>query len=119
MSPRRVLIPTFKLSQVCKREDGSITPHLEIITSNMAVNVESMESQGSPANDNVMYICIKEKMEDGDYLCGIAAVPFNKNDNDLIEILLHKFEKMPHVVVSLRPGIGDIVKRVLKNLIFS
>lgn len=119
MIPKTVWLPTFKLSQVNKRDDGSIIPHLEILSSNMAANVDAMEAAGTPDSDNVIYICIKEKLDDGDYLCAIAAMPLNKDIHDLVDVQLRKFKKVPHIVISSKPGIVDVIKKVLKNIIFS
>lgn len=120
MIPRTVLVPSWKFSQVNKREkDGSIIPDLEVITSNMVANAEAMETNGSPSTDSVVYICLREKLADGDYRCGIAAIPVNNKDTDVVEVILDHFDKMPHLVISPKKGIADVIRRVLKNIIFS
>jgi hypothetical protein len=120
MNPRTVHIPSWKFSQVNKREsDGSIIPDLEIVTSNMVANAEAAETNGMRTTGNMIYICVREKLPDGDSFCGIAAIPVDKSDTDVVEVVLHQFQKMPHIVISPSKGIADVVKRVLKNIIFS
>jgi hypothetical protein len=119
MNPRVIHLPIWKFSEVNKRGNGTIAPDLEVVTSNMVANAEAAETNVRKT-DSVIYICVREKLADGDHLCGIGTIPFDKNDNDVVEIILEdQFQKMPHIVITPSKGIADVVRRVLKNIIFS
>lgn len=120
MIPQRVLVPSWRNSQVNKREaDGSTIPHLEVLTSNMKANMEAFEEAYPNGSHDAIYICAREKMEDGDYRCCMAAIPVDKNGVGVVEVVLSHFEKVPHVVISHKPSIADVIRRVLKMLAFS
>ena len=118
MIPERVIIPNFRLSQVNKASDGYIIPHAEVLRSNMMANIEAFDSH-YPIPENALFLCVREKMDDGDYRYGMAAIPVDNYRCDLLEVFLHGFEKFPHIVITFKRDVGNVIRRVLKNLAFS
>jgi hypothetical protein len=115
MKEQTISIPSFKLSQL-KDPAGTLTPEKALDENLQAIMKNFYETY--PDGD-MLVVCAREKLSDGDYLFGLACIPSSTYDVDMISVILDRFHKIPNIFINAKRDVIETVKKVLKNLIFS
>jgi hypothetical protein len=113
-----LLLPSFLFSQVNKKDDGTLFSMEEVLKTNMSATIEAFDSTVDPDRD-VIFLCTREKLVDGDYKLCVAGIPVKQYKTDLINLVLSEFKSFPTIVMDDKKDIANVVERVLKNMTFA
>lgn len=114
MTTRRVLVPTFEHHKVDGAEH-TLTPE-QVFVRNMEALYQSADTAFNTPTDNAIYIFVREKMANGEFRYGCAALPTEHDEYLTVEIPGCK--KLPPIFINVKEEIIKVVKRVKNNLTF-
>jgi hypothetical protein len=119
MKTLTIHIPTFKQTEVNKKEDGSLRSRKEIIKEEISIAIDAFMS--SPDEDaDFILICGKEKLDNGDCQYGIAVMPINaNNDSEFVKVQMPNFTTLPIIFIDNGKEAGKVIERVLNNYAFA
>ena len=119
MRQKGVIIPSWLWSQVNKdgQKDGEFLTSRQVLENHLMAVID--EFYKTNPDDDMVLICAKERMPSGDFRYGMAAVPVDNNDSDIINFELNGFKKIPTLFLNAKREVIKTVTRILGNLAFA
>ena len=110
---RTLIVPSFRSSELNKKEDGSIMTHKETLKLHIGEAIDTYDGD----LDDCMVLCVAEKIKDDDYRYGLACV--STKEKDILGVSMPTFKELPEVVVTNKISKFKTIVRILNNMTFS
>jgi hypothetical protein len=116
-----IIIPSWLWSQVNKegQKEGEFLTSRQVLENNLMSAIDEFYKAHPNDSDNMVLVCAKERIPSGDFRYGIACVPVDNNDADIINFELNGFKKIPTLFLNAKKEVIKTVTRILGNLAFA
>lgn len=119
MRQKGIIIPSFLWSQSNKegQEEGEFLTSKQVLENSLMSLINQF--YGAHSDEDMILVCVKEKVPSGDFRYGMVAVPVDNNDADIINFELIGFKKIPTLFLNAKKEVIKTVSRILGNMAFS